>query len=432
MPFLPAHRVASFGTSVFTEITQLAVQHQAIDLSSGFPDTDGPAEAKAAVWEAMMAGKNQYALSHGVRELRQAVAEHARRFYGQAVDPESEVTVTNGAAEALHSIADGLINPGDEVILLEPYYEVYAPNVIMAGGVPRFVPLLPSHPERTLSGVQTKPKWKSKGPHPSTAASLRYASAQDAGAQEAESAWAFDPDELAAAFNNRTRAILVNTPHNPTGKVFSHAELETIAALCQKWNVIAVTDEVYEHLVYDGQKHERLAQLPGMAGRTITVSSMSKTFSFTGWRVGWVIAPPDLTNAVRLAHQFVLDCSATPMQFGAARALALDDSYYQMLAAAYQRKRDFLGNVLRETGLEILTPNGGFFIMAGIEPLGFDDDVEFCKHLAANVGVAAIPPSAFYSEQNKALGRRYVRFAFCKTMELLERAKERLQRMGRG
>lgn len=406
MPFRPASRVASFGTSVFTEITQLAIQHQAIDLSSGFPDTDGPAEAKAAVWEAMMAGKNQYALSHGVRELRQAVAEHARRFYGQAVDPETEVTVTNGAAEALHSIADGLINPGDEVILLEPYYEVYAPNVMMAGGVPRFVPL-----------------------RPSTTASLRYASAQDAGAQEAGSAWTLDPDELAAAFNNRTRAILVNTPHNPTGKVFSRAELETIAALCQKWNVIAITDEVYEHLVYDGGKHERLAQLPGMAGRTITVSSMSKTFSFTGWRIGWAIAPPDLTNAVRLAHQFVLDCSATPMQFGAARALALDDGYFIALADDYQRKRDFLGNVLRETGLEILTPNGGFFIMAGIEPLGFDDDVGFCKHLAANVGVAAIPPSAFYSEQNKALGRRYVRFAFCKTMELLEQAKERLQRL---
>ncbi len=354
-----------------------------------------------------MTGKNQYALSHGVRELRQAVAEHARRFYGQAVDPESEVTVTNGAAEALHSIADGLINPGDEVIILEPYYEVYAPNVIMAGGVPRFVPL-----------------HATGSPHPSTAATNNVASAQDATAS-----WIFDPDELAAAFNNRTRAILINTPHNPTGKVFSRAELETIAALCQKWNVIAVTDEVYEHLVYDGQKHARLAQLPGMAGRTITISSMSKTFSFTGWRIGWAIAPPDLTNAVRLAHQFVLDCSATPMQFGAARALALGDSYYQTLAADYQLKRDFLGNVLRETGLEILTPNGGFFIMAGIESLGFEDDVEFCKHLAANVGVAAIPPSAFYSEHNKALGRRYVRFAFCKTMELLEQAKERLQKL---
>jgi N-succinyldiaminopimelate aminotransferase len=202
-----------------------------------------------------------------------------------------------------------------------------------------------------------------------------------------------------------------------------------IAALCQKWNVIAITDEVYEHLVYDGQRHERLAQLPGMAGRTITVSSMSKTFSFTGWRIGWVIAPPDLTNAVRLAHQFVLDCSATPMQFGAARALALGDDYFAGLAADYQRKRDFLGNVLRQTGLEILTPNGGFFIMAGIEPFGFNDDVEFCKHLAANVGVAAIPPSAFYSAQNKALGRRYARFAFCKTLELLEQAKGRLLKL---
>ncbi|MBI3243436.1 MAG: aminotransferase class I/II-fold pyridoxal phosphate-dependent enzyme [Chloroflexi bacterium] len=386
MPFLPAHRVANFGTSIFTEITQLAARHKAIDLSSGFPDTDGPTEAKAAVWEAMEAGKNQYALSHGVRELRQAVAEHARRFYEQTVDPESEVTVTNGAAEALHSITDGLINPGDEVIILEPYYEVYAPNVIMAGGAPRFVPLRPPN-------------------------------------------WSFDPDELAAAFNNRTRAILINTPHNPTGKVFSRAELETIAALCQKWNVIAISDEVYEHLIYDGQKHEWLAQLPGMAERAITVSSMSKTFSFTGWRIGWVLAPPDLTNAVRLAHQFVLDCSATPMQFGAARALALGDGYFAGLAADYQRKRDFLAHALRQAGLEVLPTGGGFFIMAGIEPLGFNDDFEFCKHLAANVGVAAIPPSAFYSERNKALGKRYARFAFCKTTALLEKAAEALQRL---
>jgi aspartate/methionine/tyrosine aminotransferase len=241
--------------------------------------------------------------------------------------------------------------------------------------------------------------------------------------------WSLDPDELAAAFNTRTRAILINTPHNPTGKVFSRAELEMIAALCQKWNAIAVTDEVYEHIVFDGLSHVRLAQLPGMAERTLTISSLSKTFSFTGWRIGWVLAPPDLTRAVRLAHQFVLDCSATPMQYGAAHALALDEEYFASLAASYQRKRDFLGVALREAGFEVALPQAGFFIMAGIKPLGFDDDVEFCKHLAANVGLAAIPPSAFFSQANKAVGRGYVRFAYCKTMELLERAADVLRSM---
>lgn len=383
MPFQPAARVASFGTSVFTEITELAAHHQAIDLSTGFPNTDGPAIAKAAVNAAMAAGHNQYALSHGVRELRQAVAAHARRFYRQVVNPETEITITNGAAEALHSIASGLINPGDEVIIFEPFYEVYAPNVVMAGGSPQFVPLRP-------------PDWR------------------------------FDPDELAAAFNPRTRAILVNTPHNPTGKVFSRAELETIAGLCQQWDVIAITDEVYEHIVFDGIEHVRLAQLPGMAERTLTVSSLSKTFSFTGWRIGWVIGPPDLTAAVRLAHQFVLDCSATPLQYGAAAALALDEAYYTGLAADYQAKRDYLAATLAEVGLEVSLPAGAYFIMAGIGPLGFDGDFTFCKYLAAEVGVAAIPPSAFYSTPHKSLGQSYVRFAFCKTMDTLERARERL------
>ncbi|GAB4425795.1 MAG: methionine aminotransferase [Anaerolineae bacterium] len=383
MPFQPAARVASFGASVFTEITELAARHQAIDLSTGFPNIDGPAIAKAAVNAAIEAGHNQYALSHGVRELRQAVAAHARRFYQQVVNPETEITITNGAAEALHSIADGLINPGDEVIIFEPFYEVYAPNVLMAGGRPRFVPLRP-------------PDWR------------------------------FDPDELATAFNKQTRAILVNTPHNPTGKVFSRVELEMIAGLCQQWNVFAITDEVYEHIVFDGIEHVRLAQLPGMAERTLTVSSLSKTFSFTGWRIGWVIGPPDLTAAVRLAHQFVLDCSATPLQYGAAAVLATEKNYYHHLAADYQAKRDYLAAALAEVGLEVSLPAGAYFIMAGIKSLGFDDDFAFCKYLAAEVGVAAIPPSAFYSAPHKSLGQSYVRFAFCKTMDTLERARERL------
>jgi N-succinyldiaminopimelate aminotransferase len=383
MPFQPAARVAAFGASVFTEVTELAARYQAVDLSTGFPNIDGPATVKAAAIAALEAGRNQYALSHGVRELRLAVAAHAQHYYGQTVNPDTEITITNGAAEALHSIADGLVNPGDEVIIFEPFYEVYAPNVLMAGGIPRFVPLRPPH-------------------------------------------WLFDPAELTAAFNERTRAILVNTPHNPTGKVFSRTELDEIARLCQQWNVIAVTDEVYEHIIYDHIEHVRLAQLTGMAERTLTVSSLSKTFGLTGWRIGWVIAPPDLTMAVRLAHQFVLDCSATPLQYGAVAALSLNHDYYVALAADYQTKRDYLAGVLRQTGFRVSPPAGAYFIMAGIEPFGFDDDFTFCKYLATEVGVAAIPPSAFYSAQNKSLGQSYVRFAFCKTMETLERARERL------
>ncbi len=406
MPFRPAARVAAFGASVFTEITQLALEHNAIDLSTGFPDGDGPEVVKEAAIDAIRAGKNQYALSHGTADLRRAIVDHARRFYGQEVNVDTEVTVTNGAAEALHSICDGLLDPGDEVVILEPYYEAFAPNVTMAGGVPKFVPLRPLR-------------------RPSTTTHSTRAPVQDAATE-----WAFDPDELRAAFNDRTRAIIVNTPHNPTGKVFSRPELETIAALCQKWNAIAITDEVYEHITFDGAAHVRLAALPGMAGRTVTVSSMSKTFSFTGWRIGWVIAPPDLTLAVRLAHQFVLDCSATPMQHGAATALLLEGGYYTALAADYARKRDHLLATLRAAGFEAAPPQAGFFIMAGIKRLGWDDDVAACKYLAAEIGVAAIPPSAFYSPPNKALGRDHVRFAFCKTLETLVAARERLARLG--
>lgn len=414
MSFDTASRVSTFGTTIFAEMTALAIQHNAINLSQGFPDFDGPNEIKAAAIAALEAGKNQYAITTGQPDLRRAIAGHARRFYNQVVDPETEVTVTSGATETLFATCMGLVNPGDEVIIFEPFYDAYVPDVIMAGGAPRFVPLLPSHPERTLSGVQTEPKWKSQGARPS---------AQDA------IAWQFDPDELASLFNNRTRAILINTPHNPTGKVFTRAELETIAALCQKWNAIAIADEVYEHIVFDDVRHVRLATLPGMAERTVTISSHGKTFSFTGWKVGWAIAPPDLSLGIRRAHQFITFATATPFQHAAAFALALDDEYFAALAADYQRKRDFLAGVLREAGLEVSTPAGTYFIMAGIEPLGFDDDVAFCRYLTSEVGVAAIPPSVFYSDEHKALGKGYARFAFCKTIETLKRAAERLGKL---
>jgi N-succinyldiaminopimelate aminotransferase len=425
MPFSTAARVSTFGTTIFAEMSALAVQHNAINLSQGFPDFDGPPEVKAAAMAAIEAGKNQYAFTNGQADLRQALADHARRFYGQTVNPDTEITVTSGATETLFAAILGLINPGDEVILFEPFYDSYVPDVIMAGGLPRFVPLYPPHQHPERRGARPSTSRDGVAPSP-TAQGARAPQSKDAGTK-----WTFDPDELAAAFNNKTRAIIVNTPHNPTGKTFTRAELESIAALCQRWNVIAITDEVYEHIVFGGAEHIRLAALPGMAERTVTISSHGKTFSFTGWKIGWAIAPPDLTLGVRRVHQFITFATATPLQHAAAAALALDDEYYATLAADYQRKRDFLGKTLGEVGLDVVFPDGTYFIMAGIGPLGFDDDVAFCRYLTAEVGVAAIPPSVFYSDAHKPLGKGYARFAFCKRMATLEKAAERLGKLSK-
>lgn len=388
MPLPLASRVASFGTTVFAEMSRLAVEHGAINLGQGFPDFDGPDEVKEAAIAAIRAGANQYAVSIGQPDLRRAIAAHALRFYGQRVDSDTEITVTSGATETLFAAIMGLVNPGDEVILIEPFYDAYAPDVIMAGGVPRFVPLHP--PE-----------------------------------------WALDSAELAAAFNGRTRLILVNTPHNPSGHVFTEVELRLIAELCQQWNVIAVTDEVYEHLVYDGARHLRLAALPGMAERTLTISSLGKTFSFTGWKIGWSIGPPELTAAVRRAHQWITFATSTPMQAAGAVALSLDDEYYRSFAAAYQAKRDFLAQALRQAGFRVSLPRGTYFIMAEFSALKDADDVAFCRWLTSEIGVAAIPPTAFFSDEHKPIARRWVRFAFCKRQETLERAAERLRKLNR-
>ncbi|MGH2523761.1 MAG: methionine aminotransferase [Anaerolineales bacterium] len=390
MSFPLAHRVASFGTTIFAEMSRLAVEHGAINLGQGFPDFDGPDPVKEAAIAAIRAGDNQYAVGIGQPALRRAIAAHAVRFYGQQYDPDSEVTVTSGATEALFAATLGLVDPGDEVIFFEPFYDSYLPNVIMAGGVPRFVPL-------------RAPRSAAEG-------------------------WHFDPDELAVAFNHRTRLVVINTPHNPTGKVYSEAELRIIADLCQRWNVIALTDEVYEHIVFDGARHMRLAQLPGMAERTLIVSSQGKTFSFTGWKIGWVLASPDLTLAVRRAHQWITYATATPLQAATVAALALDDEYYQSLVTNYQTKRDFLAGALQQAGLRVSLPQGTYFIMADFSPLGYDDDVAFCRWLTTEVGVAAIPPTAFYSDEHKHLGRTWARFAFCKRLETLEKAAERLRR----
>ncbi len=387
-----AHRVSTFGTSIFAEMSRLAVEHQAINLGQGFPDFDGPEAVKAAAIAAISAGDNQYAVSNGQPALRRAIAAHSQRFYGQTFDPEREITVTSGATESNFAAMLGLVNPGHEVIIFEPFYDSYVPNVLMAGGVPRFVPL--------YAPTAAQPDWH------------------------------FDPAELAAAFGPATRLIMLNTPHNPTGKVFSGDELAQIAALCVEWDALAICDEVYEHLVYDSARHQRLAQQPGMAGRTLTISSLGKTFGLTGWKVGWVLAQPPLTAAVRAAHQFVTFATATPLQAAGAAALALDDGYFQSLAQSFQAKRDFLLGVLREMGLRVSVPRGTYFIMADFTPLGLagvTNDVSFCRWLIENLGVAAIPPTAFYSDTHKALGRDWVRFAFCKRQETLEAAAQRLK-----
>lgn len=393
---ISAERIASFTTSVFAEMSRLAVEHQAINLGQGFPDFDGPEAIKAAAIAAIHAGDNQYAVSTGQPALRQAIAAHSQRIYGQMVDADAEVTVTSGATEALFAAVLALVDPGDEVIVFEPFYDSYVPNILMAGGLPRYVPLR----------------------------------APDAARPD----WHFDPGELRAAFNARTRLLILNTPHNPTGKVFSAHELQEIAALCQAWDVLALADEVYEHLVFDGARHRRLAQVPGMAERTLTVSSQGKTFGFTGWKIGWVLAPPALTRAVRNVHQFVTFAAATPFQAAAAAALALDSGYYQALAAEHQTRRDFVAGALAEAGLRVSCPQGTYFIMANYTTLGdrWADDTAFCRWLTTEIGVTAIPPTAFYADEHKHLGREWARFAFCKRQETLERAAERLRRIRPG
>ncbi len=377
-----AKRVQGFGTTIFTEMTALAVAHRAVNLGQGFPDFAAPDFVKEAARAAIAAEVNQYAPSYGRPALKQAIAAKMKRHYGLEVDPEHELLVTHGATEALCSAVLGLVDPGDEVIIFEPFYDSYVPNVILAGGTPRFYTL--RQPD-----------------------------------------WSIDRDALAALFSERTKLIIINTPHNPTGKVYSKAELGMIAELCQEHDVIALTDEVYEHIIFDGRPHHLLAQFPGMAARTLTVSSLGKTFSVTGWKIGWVIAPPELLLAAFRTHQFMTFCGAAPLQEAAATAVAADETYYQELIADYQQKRDFLMQVLNEAGLPTITPAGTYFVMVDISNLGFADDVSFCKHLTTEIGVAAIPPSAFF--HNPADGAKLARFAFCKSQPVLEEAARRLQ-----
>ncbi|HRV94057.1 MAG TPA: methionine aminotransferase [Anaerolineae bacterium] len=379
-----AHRVRDFGTTIFYEMTELANRYQAVNLGQGFPDFPGPDFLKKAAIDAILSDMNQYAPGKGQPRLRQAIADKMERHYGRTVDPETELTVTVGATGAIFATILGLVDPGDEVILFEPYYDSYLPATQIAGGVPRFYTLQP-------------PDWR------------------------------IDEAELRALFSDKTKLILINTPHNPTGKVFSEGELSLIADLCRQHDVIAVTDEVYEHIVFDDCRHVPLAGLPGMADRTVTISSAGKTFSMTGWKVGWAVAPPDLIQAILRVHQFMTYCGATPLQEAVAIALQTSPDYYAKLAAMYQANRDFLADVLAEVGLKPLMPQGTYFMMADISHLGFPDDVAFCRYLTREVGVTAIPPSAFYSDP--ADGAKLVRFAFCKTRSVLEEGARRLMKL---
>ncbi|MGI9623775.1 MAG: pyridoxal phosphate-dependent aminotransferase [Acidimicrobiales bacterium] len=378
-PFIKAS-LREFGETIFAEMSALALETNSINLGQGFPDTDGPAEVAEAAVKAIRDGHNQYPPGPGIPELRQAIADHQRSFYDLSFDPNTEVLVTAGATEAIAASLLSLCEPGDEVITFEPYYDSYAATIAMAQASRRVVTLRPPD-------------------------------------------YAFDPDELASSVTDRTKAILVNTPHNPTGKVFSPDELQQIAGLCIEHDLVAVSDEVYEHLVFEGQ-HTPIASLPGMADRTVTISSAGKTFSFTGWKIGWACASPALLNAVRTAKQFLTYVNGAPFQHAIAVALALPRSYYADYLSDMTMKRDLLCAGLAAVGFEVFPPAGTYFVTTDIRPLGATDGKEFCLELPRACGVVAVPNVVFYDNEDE--GRHLVRFTFCKQPQVLEEAINRL------
>lgn len=387
-------KAARFTESVIREMTRLAMQHGAVNLAQGFPDFPAPAEIKQAAAAAIARDVNQYAITWGAKPLRDAIAAKFARTQGIAVDPEREITVCCGSTEAMISAMLAVINPGDEVVVFEPFYENYGPDAILSGATPRFVKLRP------------------------VAEAQRHGGAP---------AWDFDRAELAAAFNANTKAIIVNTPNNPTGSVFGRPQLEIIRELCLRWNALAITDEIYEHILYDGAEHIALARLDGMRERTITINGMSKTYSVTGWRVGWAIAPPEITGAIRKVHDFLTVGAAAPLQEAGAFALRMPDAYYQKMAADYRLRRDRTLAMLEEAGFRCFKPQGAYYIMTDISGFGFPDDIAFTRHLIQEVGVAPVPGSSFYS--NPADGSQQVRFCFCKTDATLDEAARRLKKI---
>ncbi|NQW02648.1 MAG: aminotransferase class I/II-fold pyridoxal phosphate-dependent enzyme [Acidobacteria bacterium] len=379
-------KASQFTESVIREMTRLANAHGAVNLSQGFPDFPAPEAVKQAACDAIQADVNQYAITWGAKPLREAIARQASRQRGTVVDPEAHLTVCCGSTEAMMATMLAIVDPGDEVIVFEPFYENYGPDAILSGATPRYVRL---HEPKAGTGAD----------------------------------WTFDPDELAAAFSNKTRAIIINTPNNPTGKVFTRDELQQIAALCQQWGALAVTDEIYEHIVYDGAEHVSMASLDGMADLTVTINSISKTYSVTGWRVGWTIASPDVSNAIRKVHDFLTVGAAAPLQDAAAAALAMPATYYEGLAATYQQKRDRLMHILTTAGFRCIEPKGAYYIMTDVSAFGFPDDVAMARHLVTEVGVASVPGSSFYRDPSG--GRTQLRFCFCKKEETLSAAEEK-------
>ncbi|HLI30699.1 MAG TPA: aminotransferase class I/II-fold pyridoxal phosphate-dependent enzyme [Terriglobia bacterium] len=381
---LTSRKAQQFTESVIREMTRLAMDQDALNLAQGFPDFPAPEQVKEAAVRAIRADVNQYSITWGAKEFRQAIAERFGRDTGLAIDPERELTVCCGATEAMISSLLAIVDPGEEVVVFEPFYENYGPDSIICGAVPRFVSLRPP-------------------------------------------AWTFDPEELAAAFNERTRAIVLNTPNNPTGKVFTRAELETIAELCQRWDAYAVSDEIYQYLVYDGARHISIAALPGMRERSITINSMSKTYSVTGWRVGYAVAPPETSNAIRKMHDFITVGAPAPLQEAGAVALRMPDDYYEKIRQEYAARRDRFLPALEKAGFRCYKPQGAYYIMTDISDFGFANDVEFARYLVKEIGVAVVPGSSFYSRPE--LGSQQIRFCYSKTDATLNEAAQRLMRL---
>jgi aspartate/methionine/tyrosine aminotransferase len=377
-------RTLNFTESVIREMTRLAGQYGAVNLAQGFPDFPAPEILKRAAHDAIDADLNQYSITWGAKPFRDAIAAKYRKWYGIDFNPEREITVCCGATEGMIASLLALIDPGDEIVLFEPFYENYNPDSQLCGAVARYVTLHPPD-------------------------------------------WSFDPDELRRAFTPRTKAIILNTPNNPTGKVFSRKELEYIASLCQEFDTLAITDEIYEHIVYDGAVHIPILSLPGMRERSILVNSMSKTYSVTGWRVGWVLAPPDLSDSIRKVHDFLTVGAASPLQAAGTLALTLGENYYRTLAAEYTARRDHIVASLQAAGFSCYIPRGAYYVMTDISPLGFHNDVKFVRHLIENVGIAAVPGSSFFSHPE--LGGQNVRFCFCKKYETLELARHQLTKL---
>ena len=377
-----------FTESVIREMTREALKHGAVNLSQGFPDFAAPEDIKRVAMQAIEDDINQYAITWGARNFREAIAAKTKTYLDLDIDPETEITVTCGSTEGMIAAMMATVDPGEEVVIFEPFYENYAPDAILSDATPRYVPLQPPD-------------------------------------------WTFDRDELRAAFNAKTKAIIVCNPNNPTGKVFTREEMEFIASLCQEFDALCFTDEIYEHILYPRAEaeiaHISMAQIPGMCERTVIVNSMSKTYSVTGWRVGYCIAPREITGAIRKVHDFLTVGAAAPLQAAGAYALCLPGEYYDNLQSEYRRRRDLLLPVLKNAGFETFQPDGAYYIMTDISAFGFNDDVEFTKHLIRNVGVACVPGSSFYSVPER--GRRQVRFCFCKKDETLQLAAERLAKL---